>query len=151
MFHESCQPPTVWSSHGADSAPNLRPLPPGPARVAERRVDEAVGYKAVARDEGVAAEVVAGVELVVDRPAERRVAGVEAAALLVEQRVTHVEGEAAREAAVDLYLHGVRAPGAEVVVAGQECAELGEREARAVCVGDGAVVAGRARVAVLVE
>src|SRR6185436_6449915 len=87
-----------------DAINPLRSVAAPAASSSEGDIDGPVADEAVPRNERVSGEVVFRMELVIGRPAETRISSVEPAALLVEQGVTGVEGEAAREAPVDLYL-----------------------------------------------
>ena len=118
---------------------------------AEWQLVNAIGDEAVAGDEGIAREVVVGVELVVRGAAEARVSGVKAAALLIQQRVARIKGEAVGEATIDLGLERVRPPAAEIGVPREVRSQFRERAAGRIRLRDNAVAVIRATgIAVLV-
>lgn len=104
------------------------------ASLSEWQLDGAITDKPVTGNECIAGEIIFGMKLVIGRPTQTRIGSVEAAALLVQQRVAGVESKAACEAPVDLNLHRMRATGAEVAVAEQERTEFRERQPRSVSI-----------------
>ena len=83
--------------------------------------------------------------------AEARVSGVKAAALLIQQRVARIKGEAVGEATIDLGLERVRPPAAEIGVPREVRSQFRERAAGRIRLRDNAVAVIRATgIAVLV-